>query len=100
VTATHAQRAVLERKVLPAEPSCMPGALRDKSRATRHDPSWERVVGSSHTHLAGQGIFSAPRRVCLSATSDHGGGLVAMQFPERRRWWTDGGEATEVAMGA
>ncbi|UHD18470.1 metallophosphoesterase [Thiocapsa bogorovii] len=94
------QRAALERTTLPAEPSFMPEALRDKGRATRHDPDWERVAVSSHTHLPGQAIFSAPRRVCLSATSDHGGGLLAVQFPERRCWWTDGGEATEVRFPA
>jgi hypothetical protein len=92
--------AALDHKTLPAEASCMPGALRDKTRATRHDPSWERVAGSSHTHLPGQAIFFAPLRVCLLATSDHGGGLVAIQFPERRCWWTDEAEATEMATGA
>ncbi|CRI64081.1 hypothetical protein THIOKS11720009 [Thiocapsa sp. KS1] len=94
------QRTALERKTLPTEPSFMPDALRDKTRATRHDPAWERVVVSSHTHLPGQAIFSAPRRVCLSATSDHGGGLLAVQFPERRCWWTNGGEATEIRFPA
>jgi hypothetical protein len=54
------------------------------------------VVVSSHTHLPGRPFFSAPRRVCVSATADHGGGLVAVVFPERRGWWTDGGPVTEV----
>jgi hypothetical protein len=65
-----------------------------------HDPDWERVAVSSHTHLPGQVILAAPRRVCLSATSDHGGGFLAVRFPERRCWLTTGGEATEVGFPA
>ena len=91
------QRAALAARTLPAEPAFMPAPLRDKRLALQHDPTWERVVVSSHTHLRGQPFFFAPRRVCVSATADHGGGLFAVLLPERRCWWTDGGPVTEVA---
>ncbi|MBP6582243.1 MAG: serine/threonine protein phosphatase [Chromatiaceae bacterium] len=85
------QRAALEKRHLPAEPTRMPAALRDKDRATRHDPAWERLVVSGHTHLPEQPVFAAARRLCISATADHGGGLLAVLLPERRCWWTGGG---------
>jgi hypothetical protein len=90
------QRAALAARTLPAEPTFMPAPLRDKRLALAHDPTWQRVVVSSHTHLPGRPFFSAPRRVCVSATADHGGGLVAVRLPERRGWWTDGGPVFEV----
>ncbi|MFB1489537.1 MULTISPECIES: hypothetical protein [unclassified Thiocapsa] len=65
--------------------------------ALQHDPTWERLVVSSHMHLRGQPFFFAPRRVCVSATAVHGGGLFAVLLPERRGWWTDGGPVIEVA---
>ncbi|NCA72255.1 MAG: hypothetical protein EOM91_19725 [Sphingobacteriia bacterium] len=60
------------------------------------DPTWERIVVSSHTYLPGQPFFSAPRRICVSATADHGGGLYAILLPERRGWWTDGRAVSAV----
>jgi hypothetical protein len=60
------------------------------------DPTWERIVVSSHTHLPGRPFFSAPRRLCVSATADHGGGLIAVLLPERCGWWTDGSAVTAV----
>lgn len=90
------QRADLKAKLLPARKLHLPDAIRQKTLATSHDPSWERVVVSAHTYLPGQTVFSAPRRVCVSATSDHGGGLLAVVLPERRVWRSIGGAAFAV----
>lgn len=46
-----------------------------------HDPDTERVVVSSHTHLPGPAIFSAPRRLCVSAPSNHPGETTEAGFP-------------------
>lgn len=80
------QRDSLDAKELPGERLFLPDAIRNKGLATVNDATWERVVVSSHTHLRGQAVFSASRRVCVSATSDHGGGLLAVVLPERRTW--------------
>ena len=67
--------------------------------AKLHDPTWERVVVSAHTHLAGRSLFAAPRRVCVSATADVGEGLLAVVLPERRCWRTQGVTTVEVSGG-
>ena len=56
----------------------------------------ERVVVSAHTHLPGRSLFAAPRRVCVSATADHGEGLLAVVLPARRCWRTQGVTTVEV----
>jgi hypothetical protein len=81
---------------LPTVALHLPEAIRNKALATAHDPTWERVVVSAHTHLPGKRLFAAPRRICVSATADHGGGLLAVVLPERRCWWTNGEAAVEV----
>lgn len=93
------QRAHLAAKTLPPEPLGLPDALRDKRLAQLHDPTWERVVVSAHTHLAGRSLFAAPRRVCVSATADVGEGLLAVVLPERRCWRTRGMTTVEVSGG-
>jgi 3',5'-cyclic AMP phosphodiesterase CpdA len=80
------QRERLERKTLPSEPLFMPDALRDKQLAMVDDPTWERTVVSAHTHLPGHSVWFGERRVTVSATSDHGGGLLAVALAERRCW--------------
>jgi ADP-ribosylglycohydrolase len=92
------QRDSLAAKQLPAEKLFLPDAIRSKDLATVHDPAWERVVVSSHTYLPGQAVFSAPRRICVSATSDHGDGLLAVVLPERRCWRGTHGEVVEVSL--
>ena len=93
------QRARLAAKALPPDPLQLPDAIRDKRLAMLHDPTWERVVVSAHTHLPGISLFSAPRRVCVSATADYGGGLLAVVLPERRCWLTNGLKTVEVTGG-
>jgi hypothetical protein len=90
------QRASLAAKELPAYKLHLPPAIRDKTLATQFDPHWDRFVVSAHTHLPGKPLFSAPQRICLSATADHGGGLLALVLPERRGWWTNGGAAVGI----
>lgn len=93
------QRASLDAKVLPAPKLHLPDPIREKRLATVNDPTWERVVVSSHTHLRGQAVFFAPRRVCISATADHGGGVLAFALPDRRCWRAMRGEVLEVPVG-
>lgn len=90
------QRARLAAKALPPGKLQLPDAIRNKSLAMLHDPTWERVVVSAHTHLPGKYMYSAPRRVCVSATADYGGGLLAVELRERRGWLTNLGMPFEV----
>lgn len=90
------QRALLAAKALPPDRLQLPDAIRNKHLAMQHDPTWERVVVSAHTHLPGVSLYSAPRRVCVSATADYGGGLLAVVLPERRCWKADGWTTFEV----
>ena len=41
-------------------------------------------------------LASPTRRVCVSATSDHGGGLLGVALPERRCWRAMQGEVLEI----
>ena len=93
------QRASLDAKVLPAPKLHLPDPIREKRLATVNDPTWERVVVSSHTHLQGTAVFLAPQRVCVSATADHGGGVLAFVLPERRCWRAMRGGVLEVPVG-
>lgn len=90
------QRALLAAKALPPDRLQLPDAIRNKHLAMQHDPTWERVVVSAHTHLPGVSLYSAPRRVCVSATADYGEGLLAVVLPERRCWKADGWTTFEV----
>ena len=92
------QRINLERKAMPPERFFLPDALREKSLATVDDPSWERTVVSGHTHLASQPVFFGEKRVAVSATSDHGGGLLAVALPERKCWRATSSGVSEVAI--
>jgi ADP-ribosylglycohydrolase len=92
------QRIELERKAMPPERFFLPDALREKALATVDDPSWERIVVSGHTHLASQAVLFGKRRVAVSATSDHGGGLLAVALPERKCWRASSGGVLEVAI--
>ena len=89
------QRARLKQKELPSEKLFLPDALREKRLATAHDPNWERVVVSSHTHLYGQAAWVGPQRICVSATSDHGSGLLGVVLPEQRCWRARDGQVKE-----
>ena len=82
------QRALLAAKALPLDKLQLPDAIRNKRLALLHDPTWERVVVSPDTHLPGISLFSAPRRVCVSATTDYGGGPLAIAGvrPDGPRW--------------
>jgi len=90
------QRVRLAQKALPAEKLFLPDALREKRLAMAHDPNWERVVVSSHTYLDGQTVWVAPQRICVSATSDHGEGLLGVMLPEQRCWRAAGGQVIEL----
>lgn len=90
------QRALLAAKALPPDRLQLPDAIRNKHLAMQHDLTWERVVVSAHTHLPGVSLYSAPRRVCVSATADYGEGLLAVVLPERRCWKADGWTTFEV----
>jgi len=92
------QRASLQQKALPAEKLFLPNALREKRLAKAHDPNWERVVVSSHTYLDGQTVWFAPQRICVSATSDHGSGLLGVMLPEQRCWRAADGQVMEVPL--
>ena len=90
------QRARLAAKALPPDRLQLPDAIRNKHLAMQHDPTWERLVVSAHTQLPGVSLYSAPRRVCVSATADYGEGLLAVVLPERRCWKADGWTTFEV----
>ncbi len=92
------QRPGLDAKALPGERLHLPDAIRNKGLATLNDSAWERVVVSGHTQLRDRWVFSASRRVCVSATSDHGEGLLAVVLPERRCWWASEGTVVEVTV--
>ena len=93
------QRASLEQKELPSEKLFLPDALREKKLATVQDPMWERIVVSSHTHLRGQPVSFAARRICASATSDHGAGLLGVALPDQQCWRAIAGQVLEVPLG-
>lgn len=80
------QRARLEARELPNDKLHLPDALREKRLARVHDPAWDRTVVSGHTFLPGQRVHLAPRRICLSATSDHEGSLLGLVLPDRHGW--------------
>jgi hypothetical protein len=86
------QRARLAARELPAEKLRLPDALREKQLAGVHDPVWDRTVVSGHTYLPGQRVHLAPRRICLSATSDHEGSLLGLTLPGRHGWKAMPGE--------
>lgn len=92
------QRVSLESKAMPPERFFLPDALREKTLATVDDPSWERIVVSGHTRLARQPVFFGKRRVAVSATSDQGGGLLAVALRERKYWRATEGGLMEVAI--
>jgi len=93
------QRVRLEQKALPPEKLFLPDALREKGLTRAYDPAWERVVVSSHTYLGRQAVWSAPQRICVSATSDHGSGLLGVMLPEQRCWRAIGGRVEDIQLG-
>ena len=94
------QRMRLEQKELPSEKLFLPDALREKRLARAFDPAWERVVVSGHTYLGGgQAAWMAPQRICVSATSDHGSGLLGVVLPEQRCWRAVDGRVENIQLG-
>lgn len=80
------QRESLQAKALPDEKLFLPDAIREKGLAKAHDADWERIVVSGHTYLGSQPVAVGPRRICLSATTDHDGSLLGLALPDRRCW--------------
>ena len=90
------QREALRAKTLPAGKFHLPDAIRDKKTvAQANDPDWDRILVSSHVNLKSKAGIVASKHLRISATSDHGEGLLGVMLPELRCWRAKGDRVTQ-----